>query len=873
MPAVCAGGSAFMESFGDYTILDRMHVGTLGELVRARDVRLGRTVALRLVSPAVCDDRERREALLADAQAAATLSHPHIAALFDFGEEQGRVFLAHEFVPGQPLRAHLTGKPIEVGLALEFAVQLADAVAEGHRQGVVHANLCPSSIFITPTDQTKIVGFGLSAWTSGGTERKAIADQLAVGQDPSTAGANTIVPYMAPEQLLAGRADPRADVFSLGVVIYEMLTGRPAFGSDTAGATAVKVLYGTPPLASGRNKAVPQGFDAILTKAMAKSLDARYPSAAAMVADLRALAGELHVRVTAEVSRGTTEAAVRKRRPALKRAAIAGLVLVAAGVLGGAAWTLRSRVAAIFRSSVTVSRPILLVMPFQMAASEPDKDYYGAGFAEDLAARLGEVQGLTVVGRSTSAGPATPSLSDRAARVGAVVALRGTVRPGPSSLGVDAELVEVATDRVLWSEEYSREPRQASSAVVEIARQVAERLRLEIPPGDRWTRAERRQIDPGAYDLYLQARHAARRDRSRAIVLFRQAIDMDPKLTEARVGLSEALYFEVLDAGGGADPRAIDHAREEAEGALAVEADSPGVHIAVALSASTTGAAASSLARALALDPSSAEAWHYAGDLVLEGDPALASGYYERALQLDPGLDMSRLALAAAREMLDRLPEAETEIGLGQSARPDRPWWKQMRARVEIARRNYDGAVEMLAGEPTTEAAPFVWLLGRVSSLAMSSRVDVAKGEAVRLTERYPGFCEGQAMLGALEWDSEGKARGRSMADAIFARADLPDAPPSLLPCAAIASAGIGDGPRAAGYIAKLAASERALRAWLRPGIFGSAFAFRRQLYPWNKIDSSYPFKQARAALTQSLARLRDDTVRHLPTPPAQVGQ
>ena len=165
------GNSVGMETFGHYTILERLRTGALGELTRARDARLGRTVALRLVSPEAVADPARRDALLADASVASTLSHPHIAALFDFGEEDGRIYLAHEFVPGQPLQALLTDRPFDAVLALEFAVQLADAVAEGHRHGIVHGDIRPSSIFITPTDQTKIVGFGLSHWSTGGVER------------------------------------------------------------------------------------------------------------------------------------------------------------------------------------------------------------------------------------------------------------------------------------------------------------------------------------------------------------------------------------------------------------------------------------------------------------------------------------------------------------------------------------------------------------------------------------------------------------------------------------------------------------------------------------------------------------------------------
>ncbi len=859
-----------MESLGHYTILERLRVGALGELVRARDVRLGRTVALRLVSPALIEDAAHREAFLAAAAAAAALSHPHITALFDFGEESGQVFLAHEFVPGQSLRTLLTGKPVEAGLALEFAVQLADALAEGHRQGVVHGNICPSAIFITPTDQTKIIGFGLAGWTSGGTERRTIAEQLAAGSDSDVPGANAVVPYMAPEQLLAGRMDHRADVFSLGVVLYEMLTGRAPFGSSTAGATAVKVLQGTPPPPSNQNKSVPVGFDAIVAKALAKSLDARYSSASDMVADLRALAAGLHIRVTAEVSRGRKAKQAKPVGPLLKRLAVSVVLLAVLGGLGAAAWTWRNRITALFAVDPAISRPVLIVMPFQMAGGELGRDYFGVGFAEDLAARLGEVQGLTVVGRLSIADPPGLSMTERASIAGAAMALRGTTRPGPYSLKVSAELVDVTTGAVIWSGNYSREPRQASAAEAEIARQVADRLGLQIPTGNRWVRAQGRQVDPGAYDLYLQGRAAVRVDRTRAAALYRQAIDMDSKLAEARVGLSEALYFEAIDAGSAGDPNALDQARREAEAALSADADLPRAHFALALSATTVGTAASALARALSLDPSCGEAWHHAGDLVLEGDPARAIAYYRRALQLDPSLDISRRAIAAAQEMLDRFGDAATELGLGETARPDRPWWKQMRARVELAQRNYAAATEMLANDPATEAAPTVWLVGRIVPAAMMSRIDEARKGAVGLTERYPGFCEGQAVLAALEWDSDGKARGRSLTDAIFARADKADAPPPLLPCAALASAAIDDGPRAAGYVAKLAANDQALRAWTRPDVLTVALTFRRELYPWNKVEPSGPFRQARAELMQSLARLRDETASRLPAPPAQ---
>jgi TolB-like protein/Tfp pilus assembly protein PilF len=661
-------------------------------------------------------------------------------------------------------------------------------------------------------------------------------------------------------------------VFSLGVVLYEMLTGRAPFGSNTAGTTAVKVLQGTPPPPSRQNKAVPAGFDTIVAKALAKSLDARYASAADMVADLRALAATMNIRVSAEVEGGAKAKPRRPLTPILKRFAPWVLAVALVAAAGAAAWNWRDRIARLFTGDASVPSPVLVVMPFQMEGGESGRDYFGAGFAEDLAARLGEVQGLTVVGRLLIA--ATPGLpmTERAALTGAAVALRGTTRPGPYSLHVSAELVDVKTGQVIWSEKYSREPRQASAAEAEIARQVADRLRLQIPNGNRWVRAQRRQVDPGAYDLYLQGRAAARVDRTHAIALFRQALDMDPKLAEAHVGLSEALFFDAFEEGDGGNPAAFEQARREAEAALTADSELPRAHVALALSAATAGTAASSLARALSFDPTSGEAWHHAGDLVLECDPARAIGYYQRALQLEPTLDASRRALASAHEMFDRFGDAATELGLGDAARPDRPWWKQMRARIELAQRNYAAAFEMMTGDAASETAPMVWLVGRITPAAMMSRFDEARKDAVRLTERYPGFCEGQALLAALEWDGDARDRehARAATEAIFARAEAPGASPRLLPCAAAAAAALDDGPRTAGYLAKLAASEQALRFWTRPDVFTTSFAFRRQLYPWNKVEASGPFRQARAALVQSLARQREETARRLPSPPRQ---
>ena len=867
-----------METFGHYTILERLRTGTLGELVRARDTRLGRTVALRLVAPEIADSQARRDELLHDCSVASGLSHPHIAALFDFGEEAGRVFLAHEFVPGQALASLLAAKPFDVTLALEFAVELADALAEGHRQGLVHGDVSPSSIFITPTEQSKLLAFGLSRWTGGGMARAAVASALATGAEPSGPAVAAVVPYMAPEQVLGARIDPRSDVFSLGVVIYQLLTGRLPFASDTPAKTAMEILQGTPLPATRQNPALAPGFDAIMARALSKSLDARYPTAAPLAADLRTLAAELNVRVTADVGHWNQEKKPkpkRERTRSFKWVAVAAVILVVLAGIGGAAWYWRTPIRHLFFRPPPIPNPVLLVVPFEAVEDQAARAYYGVGFAEDLAARLGEVPGLIVVGRSTITEGAPGSLAQRAKQVGAKLALRGTTRPSPYALHVTAELVEVATGQVVWSESYAREPRGGPAAEVEIARDIADRLGLSMPTGNRWSQALTRQVDPGAYDFYLQARDAAaHRDRSRAITLYQQALGIfakdQPPLVEARVGLSEALYLEDFYSGAGGDGSSTERARQEADAALATDPDMPRANLVATLSAPTSVSAASLLARALALDPSNGDAWHQAGDLVTEFDPERAIEFYRRSLEFEPTNDASYRDIAAGYEMLDQMPAAEKALDAAQSLRPDRPWWTQMLARFEIVRNNLDMAVEMMAGAPATETTPAAWLFGRVVPLAMAGRSAEARADVTRLIDRFPGYCEAQAVLAALQTDTDAKPQGRLAAAAIFARATAADAKPGMLQCATLAASAIGDGPEAAGFLARLAGDDRALRLWTRQAVFSLPFAFRHHLYPFSKVQSSGPFNQATAALAQGLARLRDETAKRLPTPPKQ---
>src|SRR5471030_3291065 len=223
-----------LETLGHYKILDRIGAGGMGEVYRARDTRLGRTVAVKVMSAALAADPARRERFLQEARATAALSHPNIAALYEIGEDQGELFLVFEFIPGDTLKTTIAGRPLNPRRAIDLAVQLADALADAHAEGIVHRDIKSDNIIVTPKGNAKILDFGLATWTAGGAER----DHAAQATMMNTAEGTTLgtVAYMSPEQALGERVDHRTDIFSLGIVMFEMLTGKLPFSGTTSTA-------------------------------------------------------------------------------------------------------------------------------------------------------------------------------------------------------------------------------------------------------------------------------------------------------------------------------------------------------------------------------------------------------------------------------------------------------------------------------------------------------------------------------------------------------------------------------------------------------------------------------------------------------------
>jgi serine/threonine protein kinase len=320
-----------------YNILDRMGEGGIGEVFRARDTKVGRTVALKLIAPAIAADPARLRRLLDDASAAAALSHPNIATLWDIGEADGFHYLAYEFAAGRRLREETGGGPMNPRRALDLAVQIADGVADGHSHDVIHGDLRPDTIVVTTKGSAKILDFGMAPWTLGG----ALRTRAARSADTLPADTVAVLAYMSPEQALDSAVDARTDVFSLGTLTYELVTGRNPFTAATPAETIVNVIRGTVVPPSQANPAAPKELDAVIARALTRDLGQRQQSAAALAAELRSVAAMLDVR-SGDVHEPSALLPIDES-PDRQAAGLLTGALIAGAAAAGIVWWLLSR--------------------------------------------------------------------------------------------------------------------------------------------------------------------------------------------------------------------------------------------------------------------------------------------------------------------------------------------------------------------------------------------------------------------------------------------------------------------------------------------------------------------------------------------------
>jgi TolB-like protein len=832
---------------GHYNVLERIGAGGLGEVYRARDTKLGRTVAIKVLPDAIAADPDRRERFLREARATAALSHPNVAMLFDVGEEGDRIYLVFEYVAGRTLGAAIAGRPLPPRLAIDIAVQIADALADAHVAGIVHRDIKPDNVMITPKEKAKVLDLGLARWTEGGLAR---AQAPTATQTVPGAILGTLA-YMSPEQALGQQFDGRSDIFSLGVVLYEMLTGGNPFAAGSPTAVLLNITQKSQPPPSTANAGVPRELDPILAKMLAKNPYDRYESAASLAAELRSVAAMLDIRSGEAEPRAVSIGRKRGRlswRPVVATAAVL--------LLGIAAWRWAADDARrLWRRYVAAPlAPRIAVLPLEERAAG-DRTYFADGLTEDLIIRLGQVQGLQVLGRSATRELRGVTPAEASKRFNVEAVLTGSVQREAGELKVSLELVDPDDGVVVWSERYTKPIDAVFGLQADIADDVARALRLRLA-GNVRERTAARRVRVTAYDLYLQARAAtASRDLARAIELFERAIALDEGLAEAYAGLAEVVYLQAGFEGRRLDPALRRRVADAAARASAIDPDLPAAALAAGLAEPRLGESLRHMRRAVTLDSSYAEAYHQIGDNIGGFDPRAAIEFYERSQALDRNIVATYLDMAAVYALLDDFKEAHRQTARlkdSQSA-PLNPvlqgWIQGMDSIVTFqsgdAKRGLAQMPSIATGlQPANASATLA--RGLIAADRRAEAMKVVTG----LGERLESDCDARAIGVGLLTDAGRPADAKALAA---------KGPASDARCAALHAAALGDAAGASSALLRLSKNELAVRGLTLIGTGPSDHvALRRRWYPWNKVAGDPSFAEGENALEAARIELRN---------------
>ncbi len=623
------------ERLGPYEILAPLGAGGMGEVYRARDTRLGREVAVKVLPASLSEDSDRLRRFEQEARAASALNHPNILTVLDVGELAGAPFVVSELLEGVTLREALEGSPLPVRKAVDYGVQIAQGLAAAHEKGIAHRDLKPENLFVTKDGRVKILDFGLAKLMPRQADVGLTnAPTLAPGTEPGVVMGT--VGYMSPEQVRGGSADHRSDIFALGTVLHEMLTGARAFRGASAVETMNAILKEEPPEASRSRAEVTPALDRVVRRCLEKSPSERFQSA-------RDLAFALTETASVSAIPGSLAAAQARPRPMRALAWIGVALAVALGVVFAARPSLWQRLS---RAAAPRNIESLAVLPLVNLSRDPDQEYFADGMTDALITDLAQIRSLRVISRTSvmvyrATKKPLPQIG-RELNVDAV--LEGSVQKSGGRVRITAQLIEAPTDRHVWAKSYERDLRDALSLQSEVARAVAGEIRAAVTAAEQSRLSKARPVDPEVYELDLRGRYqlnnaASEQDIRKAIGLFQQALAKDPGDAPAYVGL--AYGYSSLSDFYIAPRETMPRAKAAAIRALELDDTLADAHTALGWVHTAYdwewSAAEMQLRRALELNPSSAESHdRYGNYLTVVGRPEEALAEIRRARELDP---------------------------------------------------------------------------------------------------------------------------------------------------------------------------------------------------------------------------------------------
>ena len=682
------------QGIGFYQVIGEIGHGGMGDVYLAQDTRLGRRVALKLLPAQCVGDEERVRRFEREARAASALNHPNIITVYETGKVGEIRFIATEFIEGETLRARMTKAGMGTLEVLDVAIQVAEALDAAHRVDIVHRDIKPENIMLRPDGYVKVLDFGIA---------KLTRPHAPETEAPPVTGSGILLgtlSYMSPEQAQGLAVDARTDIFSLGVMLYEMLAGRKPFEAESGVEVLVAILTKEPPPLAGVAPAAPRELQHIINKALRKEREERYQTIHDLLLDLKYLREDLEFEARLERS-ASPEAA--SPAAAVRDSRAAGATTVPATAPGHAVTRLRAPATTpiiapaikpgrrakalavgllllLMAGSVyffyTVERgkaqiTSLAVLPFINVSNDPNTEYLSDGISESLINRLSQLAQLKVIARSSAFKykGKDVDLQEIGDALGVQAVVTGRIVAQNDHFQISAELVNVRDKTQMWGAQYNRKAADLQAVQEEIVHNISDKLRLRLTGLQEWQLTKRATQNPEAYQLYLNGLYYGRKgggdDLKKALDYFHQAIVLDPDFAQAYANI--VVVYTNLAASSLLDPQeAMPKAKAAGRQALELDETLAEAHAAMAIIKNSE--------------------WDWPG----------AESEHQRALELNPNLAAARSNYANYLSRVGRVAEALTQIKQAQDLDPLRLNFRYSEGRILLWARRYDEAIQKL---------------------------------------------------------------------------------------------------------------------------------------------------------------------------------